>query len=152
VNWFGSFRSGSPFTPLIAGDVNGDGYLNDRAFVFSPNAANDPAVATAMKSLLENGSDAARSCLNKQLGQLAARNSCQAPWMSNASMSISFNPVKVRMPQRATLSFQLSNPLGAADLLLHGSSGLPRVGPACVPRSVPVVCARIRSGDSALSL
>jgi hypothetical protein len=32
--------------------------------------------------------------------------------------------VKVRMPQRATLSLQLSNPLGAADLLLHGSNGL----------------------------
>jgi hypothetical protein len=28
------------------------------------------------------------------------------------------------MPQRATLSFQISNPLGAADLLLHGSSNL----------------------------
>jgi hypothetical protein len=77
-----------------------------------------------MKSLLDNGPAAARDCLARQLGQLAARNSCQAPWTSNASMSISFNPVKVRMPQRATLSFQLSNPLGAADLLLHGSSNL----------------------------
>jgi hypothetical protein len=124
VNWFGNFRSGSPFTPLIAGDVNGDGYLNDRAFVFSPNSASDPAVASAMKSLLENGSSAARDCLNAQLGKLAARNSCQGPWISTASLSISFNPVKVRMPQRATLSFQLSNPLGAADLLLHGSNGL----------------------------
>jgi hypothetical protein len=36
-------------------------------------------------------------------------------------MSVSFNPLKVRMPQRATLSFQISNPLGAADMLLHGS-------------------------------
>ena len=124
INWFGSFRSGSPFTPLIAGDVNGDGYLNDRAFVFSPNNATDPAVASAMKSLLENGSSVARDCLNAQLGKLAGRNSCQSPWTSNASLSISFNPVKVRMPQRATLSFQLSNPLGAADLLMHGSSGL----------------------------
>jgi hypothetical protein len=124
VNWFGQFRSGSPYTPMIAGDVNGDGYANDRAFVFSPNSANDPAVASAMKSLLEHSSDATRNCLTRQLGTLAARNSCQAPWFSNASMSISFNPVKVRMPQRATLSFQLSNPLGAADLLLHGSGGL----------------------------
>jgi hypothetical protein len=124
VNWFGSFRSGSPFTPMIAGDVNGDGYLNDRAFVYSPTTASDPAVASAMKSLLETGLDAARKCLTGQVGRLAARNSCQGPWISNASMSISFNPVKVRMPQRATLSFQLSNPLGAADLLLHGSSGL----------------------------
>lgn len=133
VNWFGQFRSGSPFTPMIAGDVNGDGYINDRAFVFAPNAASDPAVGAAMSSLLANGSDAARECLSKQLGQLAARNSCQAPWSSNASMSFSFNPIKVRMPRRATLSFQLSNPLGAADLLLHGSSGLKGWGQPSFP-------------------
>ena len=36
VNWFGSFRSGTPFTPMVAGDVNGDGFQNDRAFVFDP--------------------------------------------------------------------------------------------------------------------
>jgi hypothetical protein len=48
-------------------------------------------------------------------------------------MSISFNPVKVRMPQRATLSFQLSNPLGAADLLMHGSSGLKGWGQPAFP-------------------
>jgi Carboxypeptidase regulatory-like domain len=124
VNWFGSFRSGSPFTPMVAGDVNGDGYLNDRAFVYSPTTATDPAIASAMNNLLQNGSAAAKSCLSQQLGRLAARNSCQGPWISNASMSISFNPVKVRMPQRATLSLQLSNPLGAADLLVHGSNGL----------------------------
>jgi hypothetical protein len=133
VNWFGQFRSGSPFTPTIAGDVNGDGYLNDRAFVFAPNTATDPAVGAAMSSLLANGSDRAKDCLSKQLGQLAARNSCQGPWSSNASMSISFNPIKVRMPQRATLSFQLSNPLGAADLLLHGSSGLKGWGQPSFP-------------------
>jgi hypothetical protein len=124
VNWFGSFRSGTPFTPMIAGDVNGDGFQNDRAFVFNPQSATDPAVASAMTSLLENGSDVARDCLSRQLGQLATRNSCQGPWISNASMSISFNPVKVRMPQRATLSLQLTNPLGAADLLVHGSNNL----------------------------
>ncbi|HUQ20183.1 MAG TPA: TonB-dependent receptor [Gemmatimonadaceae bacterium] len=133
VNWFGQFRSGSPFTPVVAGDVNGDGYLNDRAFVFAPNSASDPAVGAAMSSLLANGSDAARECLSKQLGQLAARNSCQAPWSSNASMSFSFNPIKVRMPRRATLSFQLSNPLGAADLLIHGSSGLKGWGQPSFP-------------------
>ena len=37
-------------------------------------------------------------------------------------MSVSFNPVKVRMPQRATLSFTIGNPLSAADLLLHGEN------------------------------
>ncbi|HVF38368.1 MAG TPA: carboxypeptidase regulatory-like domain-containing protein [Gemmatimonadaceae bacterium] len=124
VNWFGQFRSGNPFTPMVAGDVNGDGYSNDRAFVFQPGSTQDPAVSAGIQSLLEKGPDAARNCLSKQLGQLAARNSCQSPWSSFASMSISFNPVKVRMPQRATLSFQLSNPLGAADLMLNGSGKL----------------------------
>ena len=37
VNWSGVFRSGSCYTPMIQGDVNGDGYFNDRAFVFSPS-------------------------------------------------------------------------------------------------------------------
>src|SRR5256714_11429480 len=37
-------------------------------------------------------------------------------------MSLSFNPLKFRMPQRATLSLQIGNPLGAADLLLHGNN------------------------------
>jgi hypothetical protein len=39
-------------------------------------------------------------------------------------MSLALNPVKFRLPQRATLSFQVGNPLGAADLLLHGNDKL----------------------------
>ncbi|MEJ7758623.1 MAG: carboxypeptidase regulatory-like domain-containing protein [Gemmatimonadaceae bacterium] len=133
VNWFGNFRSGNPFTPMIAGDVNGDGYSNDRAFVFDPANTADPAVASAMQSLLETGSDAARSCLSRQLARLAARNACQGPWSSSASMSVSFNPVKVRMPRRATLSFQLSNPLGAADRLVNGPKSLRGWGQPAFP-------------------
>jgi hypothetical protein len=37
------------------------------------------------------------------------------------------------MPQRATLSFNLSNPLGAADLLMHGSSSLHGWGQPATP-------------------
>jgi hypothetical protein len=124
ISWFGQFRSGARFTPGIAGDVNGDGYSNDRAFVFDPAAASDQAMSTSMRSLLEDGSTAAKDCLRRQLGTLAARHSCQGPWTSNANLSLSFNPLKVRMPQRATLSFSVSNPLGAADLLLHGQNRL----------------------------
>jgi hypothetical protein len=134
VSWFGQFRSGSPFTPVIAGDVNGDGYSNDRAFIFDPKAAgSDPLVASAMQRLLASGSSAARDCLSKQLGQLARRNSCQGPWTSNASLSISFNPAKIRMPQRASIQFQLSNPLGAADLLLHDDNKLKGWGQFAIP-------------------
>jgi hypothetical protein len=82
VNWWGRFASGLPFAPLVSGDVNGDGYVNDRAFVFNPTAiaAADPALSAAMQSLLDNGSGAARDCLLRQLGTLAGRNSCEGPW------------------------------------------------------------------------
>ncbi|HEU4995091.1 MAG TPA: hypothetical protein VFT29_09725, partial [Gemmatimonadaceae bacterium] len=122
VSWFGQFRSGTPYTPMVASDINGDGYANDRAFIFSPSAGGDTAVVNGMQALLASGSKSARECLSKQLGQLAGRFSCTGPWTSTATMSFSFNPIKVRMPQRASLTFQLSNPLAAADLLLHGSN------------------------------
>ena len=123
VNWFGQFRSGSPYTPMVAADINGDGYNNDRAFI-PTTTDSDPVLASGIQSLLDKGSSSARGCLQSQLGKLAGRNSCQSPWISSATMSVSFNPIKVRMPQRATISFQVSNPLGAADLLLHGSDNL----------------------------
>ncbi len=123
MNWFGQFRSGSPYTPMVASDINGDGYANDRAFVPSLSDP-DATVSASMKSLLDNATPEAKKCIESQLGTLARRGSCQGPWFSNASMSITFNPLKVRMPQRASLSFQLSNPIGAADLLVHGSDNL----------------------------
>lgn len=129
VSWFGQFRSGIGYTPMVAGDINGDGYSNDRAFIFAPGVVSggvggDTAVANGMQALLTSGSRAARECLSTQLGTIAERYSCTGPWTSTASMSFTFNPIKVRMPQRASLSFQLSNPLGAADLIVNGSNNL----------------------------
>lgn len=121
LSWFGNIRSGSPYTPLVGGDVNGDGLQNDRAFVFAPSVS---ALGTDMGTLLANASGDARECLQRQLGTLAGRNSCKGVWTQNAFLSLSFNPLKLRLPQRATLSLQVNNPLGAADLLLHGSDGL----------------------------
>jgi hypothetical protein len=118
---------------VVTNDINGDGYANDRAFIFDPAATSDTAVASGMRALLANGSSSARACLTKQLGQIATRNSCQGPWTTQAGLSFSFNPVKVRMPQRASMSFNISNPLGAADVLLHGESGLHGWGQQFVP-------------------
>jgi hypothetical protein len=124
VNLNGSFRSGSAFTPMIAGDINGDGYSNDRAFIYEPTTSADPVLAADMARLLASTSDAARSCLEKQLGKIATRNSCRGPWTSNASLNLTLDRAKFRMPQRASISFSLSNPLGAADLLVNGSGNL----------------------------
>jgi Carboxypeptidase regulatory-like domain len=124
VSWFGSLRSGAPYTPVVGGDVNGDGLNNDRAFITDPAATSDIATADGIRTLIASAGADARDCLQRQLGQLAQRNSCKGAWTQQAFLSVSFNPLKLRLPQRATLSFQINNPLGAADLLLHGSNDL----------------------------
>jgi len=133
VTWFQRFTSGSPFTPVVNADVNGDGYANDRAFVPDPAHAGDPALAAGMTALLAGASGNVRSCLTSQLGRVAGRNSCEGPWTSMGVLAIAFNPLKVRLPQRATLSLQVANPLGAADLLLHGQDDLRGWGQAPAP-------------------
>lgn len=124
VSWTGRFQSGTPFTPIIQGDVNGDGYSNDRAFIYDPAHTADPALASSMQQLLATGSSQARSCLQKQVGQLAGLNSCEGPWTTSASLNLSFNPLKLHIPQRGTFSLSINNPLGAADLMLHGENHL----------------------------
>jgi hypothetical protein len=134
VNWNQSFRSGAPYSPMVAGDINGDGYFNDRAFVFDPSGATvDPAVKAGMQSLLATASPAARECLSKQLGDLATRNSCEGPWTSTATLGFNLVPWKAHMPQRAVISFQLSNPLAAFDLAMHGENKLHGWGQSPAP-------------------
>lgn len=122
INWFGNVRSGLPFTPLVTGDVNGDGYSNDRAYIPSLVNPSSSVPATGVEALMETASGRVRDCLRSQAGSIARRNSCQGPWSHTANLSISFNPIKVRMPQRATLSFNVSNPLGAADMIVNGDN------------------------------
>ncbi|MDB4878521.1 MAG: hypothetical protein JWM41_4967 [Gemmatimonadetes bacterium] len=116
--------SGQKYTPMIATDVNGDGAANDRAFIPDPATTADAAAAAAMRSLLANGSSSARACLAGQFNHLADRGSCQAPWTANNVIAIKFNPRKIGLPKRATVSLQVLNPLGLADLALHGANGV----------------------------
>jgi hypothetical protein len=106
--------SGQRFTPMVATDINGDGASNDRAFVASAN----PAIAT----LLATGSSAARTCLERQLDHFADRGSCEAPWAIANVMQVKFNPRKIGLPKRASVVLTVANPLGLADLALHGEN------------------------------
>lgn len=117
-------RSGLPFTPLVAGDVNGDGRANDRAFVFAPDAAPDSAVATGMRRLLTGAPSAVRHCLGQQFGTVAGRNSCRGPWTTVTNLGFSLDGALLRLPPRSRFSVTLSNPIAAADRLLHGADGL----------------------------
>ncbi|CAN5249122.1 TonB-dependent receptor [soil metagenome] len=119
LNWNGNFRSGGLYTPMIAGDVNGDGASNDRAFIYDPATLADPAAAATLRSLI-----AGSPCLSSQVGRIADRNSCKGPWSSTASLQLTLDRARFHMPQRANLSFSLSNPIGAADLLVNGTSNI----------------------------
>lgn len=139
LNWLpfnvsASVRSGRPYTPLVAGDINGDGFANDRAFVFDPRASSVASeVAEAIQSLLSDGSSGARACLTSQLGTIASRNSCRGPWTATSNMTIALNPAKFRLPQRLSLSLYVNNLLGAADLLLNGEASRKGWGQFIVP-------------------
>lgn len=116
--------SGARYTPMIAGDVNGDGYQNDRAFVFDPATASDAATAAGLRALLGNGAGSARECLTRQINQLASRGSCHSPWTANGGLQIKFNPEKIGLPKRLRVQLNVQNPLGLADLALHGSNDI----------------------------
>jgi hypothetical protein len=127
VTAFGRFSSGNPFTPLVSGDVNGDGYNNDRAFIYDPNGVSkptDPALAAAMKTLLTTAPNSVRDCLTKQLGTIAGRNSCEGPWSAALSLRISLVSQALKIPDRATITLGIANPLTGIDALVHGSNNL----------------------------
>ncbi len=111
--------SGSRYTPTVGGDINGDGSRNDRAYVFNPSTANDPALATAMADLL--ASDAG-SCLKDQVGQIATRNSCKGPWTPNLSLQVNWRPAM--FDRRLSVSFSTINLLGGLDELFNGADNL----------------------------
>jgi hypothetical protein len=130
---FGRFQSGLPYTPMVGGDVNGDGFANDRAFIFNPSTATDPALASSMRSLLATSSGSVRDCLTRQLGQAAGKNSCDGPWTAalNAQLSLDFTlPGSTR---RTNIALAFANPLGGLDQLLHGSDHLRGWGSPAMP-------------------
>ncbi len=115
-------QSGFPFTPIVGGDINGDGSSNDRAFVFDPATA-DPTVASGLRALMQNGPAAARDCLSAQIGEIVGRNSCVGPWSATANANFAW----LRVPHtndRANLFISFANITGGLDELLHGENNL----------------------------
>ena len=114
--------SGTPYTPLVGEDVNGDGARNDRAFIFGAAAA-DTAVASGMSRLLANTSGGARDCLTAQAGKIAGRNSCHGPWQPSLDFQLNVRPTFLGLNRKLTFSFVTSNFLVGLDQLLHGQDG-----------------------------
>lgn len=113
--------SGQPFTPMVGGDVNGDGVRNDRAFVFDPAMVADTALAHGMSRLLATGPGPVRACLQHQIGRIADRNSCRGEWFYSLDSRINIRPATTGLARRVNISLDLSNVLAGLDRLLHGN-------------------------------
>jgi hypothetical protein len=133
---FGRLQSGIPFTPMIAGDVNGDGFANDRAFIVDPAATTDATLASATRTLLARSSGRVRDCLTSRLGQAAGRNGCDGPWTASLNAQLSYGGQLGRLGRRARIALALVNPLGGLDQLFHGSHDLRGWGSPSTPDPV----------------
>ena len=115
--------SGQPYTPVVQGDINGDGSSrNDRAFVFNPATVADTNVRNGMNALLASTSGNAKSCLQAQIGAIADRNSCVGPWRPSLNLQVNIRPSLFN--SRLALSVQAINTLGGLDELINGSNNL----------------------------
>src|SRR6266481_1127350 len=98
VTMFARAQSGLPFTPLVQGDVNGDGRSGDRVFI------PDPATVSVAN-----------------LGRVAPRNGCRGPWTE--SLNIQWTPpIRSRWANRVSPNVYMQNVLAGIDQLVHGNS------------------------------
>jgi hypothetical protein len=132
----GRLQSGIPFTPLVGGDVNGDGLANDRAFIPDPARASDAALAQSLRALIAASPSQVRACLSRQFNHPAGAASCEGPWTASLNTRLGINGDGRRLSRRVNVGVNLSNPLGGLDQLIHGSDGLRGWGTAAAPDPV----------------
>ncbi len=121
VTAIGRLTSGTPYTPRVGSDINGDGARNDRAFIYDPANAPSTAVADGMSQLLATTSAGGRSCLQQQLGKLAERNSCTGPWQGSLDLQFNYRPNFLGLNGNLTVSVTTMNMLRGIDELFHGA-------------------------------
>ncbi|HEX8453939.1 MAG TPA: TonB-dependent receptor [Longimicrobium sp.] len=140
----GYLLSGAPFSPMVDGDISGDGVANDRAFVF--DSASSPELAREMGELIGRVPGSIRSCLLRQTGRVAARNSCRTPWTASLDAQMNVLPLGTR-DRRLSINITAQNVIGGLDYLLNGSE--PRGwGPGRFDYPDPVLL-RVRGFDPA---
>jgi hypothetical protein len=110
--------SGSRYTPMVNGDVNGDSQRNDRAFI--PSASGSDPVSVGMRELLASADRRAVRCLQSQTGRIAERNSCATPWTPQLDLQLNWKPPVRSFDDRFTLSLVATNSIAMLDRLLHG--------------------------------
>jgi hypothetical protein len=139
VTLFTRLQSGLPFTPVVRGDINGDGRANDRAFVPDIATESDASTAAQMRALLAGAPATVRECLVTQAGRVAARQSCRGPWTQQ--LNVQWTPRVGWRPGGRYLTTRVvfENPLAGLDQLVHGADGLRGWGNSALPDPVLLV-------------
>ncbi|MBD0319576.1 MAG: hypothetical protein ICV87_04535, partial [Gemmatimonadetes bacterium] len=122
--------SGAPYTPLVSGDVNGDGEWNDPAFIPGPAGGEYGA---AMASLLRSAPAGARECLRAQVERVAGRNSCRGPWTAGLDLQGDYAPRGIANRGGVRVSLTASNIPALADWVVHGRHDLRGWGEPAIP-------------------
>ncbi len=111
-------QSGTRYSPLVAGDVNGDGRTgNDRAWIPSGPAQN-PQLWTQVENLYNAGSKSARECIDRLRESSAGPLSCSTSWGLSSAMAFSADAKDLGLPGRGTISLYLENAGAFAGRLL----------------------------------
>jgi hypothetical protein len=131
----GRNTSGEPYTPLVGGDINGDGARNDRAFIFDPARVSEPELAAGLERLLTTSAPRIRECLAVQLGTIAARNSCRGPRTSSLELRANLRPESLpgMLAGRLQASIASQNLLTGIDQIVHGAGNLSGWGQRSTP-------------------
>ena len=110
-------EAGARFTPLVSGDINGDGASqNDRAFIDR---------ATLSNPVLQAFPRAVQQCLQAQPMRIAGVASCPAPARLRADLSLTVAPDPSALTRRGggrlTYAFRVTNVPALLDQLVHRS-------------------------------
>lgn len=140
---FGRLQSGLPYTPMVGSDVNGDGLANDRAFVFSSLVGAAPPSPGSVSSLVPVTASA-RACLQRQVNEIAERNSCEGPWTATLNARLAVAGTLLHFGKRVDVALAVANVLGGVDQMLHGANKLRGWG--TITRPEPVL-STVRSYD-----
>ena len=117
---------GTRYSLRVSGNVNGDFVnSNDLAFVFDPNNPNtSAAVATAMRSVLDNEDNLARNCIAKYVGTIAERNGCENDFFGTWDVRIA---KRFNIPGMGETGFELSMDLFNISNLINKESGTTKI-------------------------
>ena len=138
---FARLQSGLPFTPIVQGDVNGDGRGGDRAFLPDPSNTTDANLAAGIRSLQANGSGVAQACIATTIAHPGERNACRGSW--TRTMSASWTPPQNFSNKswwnRVSMTLFANNVLAGVDQLVHGSDNMRGWGGVSSPDPVLLV-------------